>query len=132
MSASGFSAIITKLFGDNKTFSADAEFHISGQQEMTMPGKISFDSGKTRFEMNLSDAKGSHIPPSVAEHMKAMGMDQTVVISRPDTKTTYLVYPGLSAYAETALQDPDAEKPDSAFKIETTELERKLSRVILA
>jgi hypothetical protein len=115
-------AVIAKLFGDNKAFSADTEFSISGQQEMTMPGKIAFDSGKSRFEMNLSEAKGTHMPPNMAERMKAMGMDQTVVIARPDLKLTYLVYPGLTAYAEAPLQDPDATKPDSAFKIETTEL----------
>ena len=122
MSGPKFNAAIAKLFGDNKAFSADVEFHISGDQEMTMPGKMAFDSGKSRFEMNLSDAKGSKMPPGTAERMKAMGMDQTVVISRPDTKTSYMVYPGLTAYTETALQDSDADKPDSAFKIETTEL----------
>ena len=58
----------------------------------------------------------------MAEHMKAMGMDRTVMISRPDTKTSYMVYPGLSAYAASPLQDPDATKPASSFKVETTEL----------
>jgi Domain of unknown function (DUF4412) len=122
MSGPRLNAVINKLFGDNTAFSADVEFHMSGEHDMTMPGKMAFDSGKSRFEMNLSEAKGTHMQPSVAEHMKAMGMDQTVVISRPDIKLSYVVYPGLNAYAETASQDPDAEKPDSAFKIETTEL----------
>jgi hypothetical protein len=60
--------------------------------------------------------------PAYTEHIKAMGMDRTVVISRPDLKISYIVYPGLSAYAETALSDPDGSKPESAFKIETAEL----------
>ncbi|HWD91270.1 MAG TPA: DUF4412 domain-containing protein [Verrucomicrobiae bacterium] len=122
MSGPKFNGAIAKLFGDNTAFSADLEIHVAGEQDVTMPGKMAFDSGKSRFEMNLSDAKGSHMPPNVAERMKAMGMDQTVVISRPDAKVSYLVYPGLNAYAETPLQDSDAGKPDSAFKMETTEL----------
>jgi hypothetical protein len=89
---------------------------------MTMPGKIAYDSGNSRFEMNLSDAKGGQMPPGAAEHMKAMGMDKTVTITRGDKKATYLVYPGLSAYVEMPLRDSDASKPDSAFKMEPTEL----------
>lgn len=119
-----FSGAMAKLFGDNTTFSADVEFQMtmSAQQSMSMPGKISFDAGKSRFEMNLSDAKGSQMSPGLAEHMKAMGMDQTIVISRPDAKVVYMIYPGLTAYAETPLQDPGDAKSDSAFKIEMTEL----------
>jgi hypothetical protein len=119
-----FSGALTKLFGNNQTFSADLEVQmiVSGQQPMSVPGKIAFDSGKSRFEMNLSDAKGGQMPAGAAEHMKAMGMDRTITISRPDTKFTYTIFPGLSAYAETSLQDPDAAKPASAFKTDTTEL----------
>jgi hypothetical protein len=53
--------------------------------------------------------------------MKAMGMDKTITITRPDTKTVYLIYPGLTAYVANPLQDTDASKPDS-FKVESTEL----------
>ena len=60
-----------------------------------MPGKISFDAGKSRFEMNMSDLQGPQMPPGTAAQMKAMGLDQMVTISRPDKKFTYLIYPGL-------------------------------------
>lgn len=121
----GLNAVLTKLFGDNKQFSADVEVQAAGnspQQSMTIPGKMYFDSGKTRFEINLGDAKGSQMSPAMMQQMKTMGMEKTVAISRPDTKTSYVVYPGLNAYAETPLQDPDADKPDSAFKIDSTKL----------
>jgi len=120
----GLNAVMTKLFGENKEFSADIEIDGMGAQgqSMDIPGKIYFDSGKTRFEVNLSDAKGSQMNPAMMQQMKTMGMDKTEVITRPDAKLTYLIYPGLNAYVENPLRDPNADKPDSAFKIDTTEL----------
>jgi len=56
--------------------------------------------------------------------MKTMGIDmeKMVVISRADKKLNYLVYPGMSAYMEMTMQDPDAGKADADFKVEYTEL----------
>jgi hypothetical protein len=118
-----FSGSMAKLFGENPAFSATMEVQIAASgQNMTLPGKIFVDSGKSRFESNLGDIKGGNIPQGSIEHMKTMGMDKSVTISRPDKKISYIVYPGLSAYAEMPMQDPDATKPESAFKSETTEL----------
>jgi hypothetical protein len=119
-----FGGSMIKLFGDNQAFSADLEIHAgaAGGDMATMPGKMAFDSGKSRFEMNVSDAKGGQIPPDAAAHMKEMGMDKTVMISRPDEKMAYLIYPDLSSYATLPLDDPEATKPVSAFKMQTTEL----------
>lgn len=123
MNSSMFGGSMGKLFGDNPGFSADVEIQMAaGAQNMSVPAKISYDSGKSRFEMSLSEAKGSQLPPGTIEHAKAMGVDKTVMISQPDTKTSYLVYPGLSAYAPIPFQDPAAAKPLSSFKMETTEL----------
>ena len=81
---------MTKLFGDNKQFSADVVI-VAGEapKTTTIPGKMYFDAGKTRFEVNLSDAKGDQITPATMQQMKSMGMDKTQVISRPDSKTTH-------------------------------------------
>ena len=55
----GLNAVITKLFGENKQFSADVEIDASANgKSMIIPGKMYFDAGKTRFEINLADAKG--------------------------------------------------------------------------
>jgi hypothetical protein len=128
MSGPMFGGSMAKLFGDNSAFSADLEFQVtvSGNQTMTMPATIAFDSGKSRFEMSLSDAKGAQMQPGQAEHMKAMGMDKTVRITRPDLNTIYLVYPGLSAYAATPTHDAEAAKSASDYKIETTELGKEV------
>jgi hypothetical protein len=119
-----FTGSTAKLFGDNQAFSADMETQVAAgsDQTMTMPGKLAFDGGKSRFDMDMGAAKGGQMSPERADQMKAMGMDKLTTISRPDKKVVYLIYTGLSAYAETALQDPEASKPASAFKMDKTEL----------
>ena len=128
-----FSGRIIKLFGDNPAFSADAECQVVALMPhftpnfpekitTTFPEKISFDHGKSRLQVNISEVKGNPVTAAVAGQMKTMGADTTVTISRPDLKTIYGIYPGLSAYDVTQMQDPDDAKPASAFKIATTEL----------
>jgi hypothetical protein len=115
---------MAKLFGDNAAYTADIELQVdNSSQPATMPGKISFDSGKSRFEMNLAETKTGQ--PAHANQMKAMGMDKLVMISRPDTKVVYTIFPSLSGYLETAIKDSDADKPASAYKIQMTEVARE-------
>ncbi|MDR3458810.1 MAG: DUF4412 domain-containing protein [Verrucomicrobiae bacterium] len=118
-------AALTKLFGENQTFTAQMEFQMpdpSSGQVITMPGKMIFDSGKSRFEMNLAEVKGSKMPPEAAAQMKAMGMDTMVSISRPDRKVAYIVYPGMQGYVETPLTDKNDSASADDFKSEITEL----------
>ena len=117
-----FSGALGRLFGANQTFSADLEFHVSGSHgdNTTMPGKLFFDSGKSRFEMNLSEMQGGKLPPS--QQMKAMGMDSMISISRPDLKLTYLVYSGLNSYVEMPTQEASASANPDDFKVETTQV----------
>jgi len=122
------SGSMQKLFGEHSAFSADLEMQSQSDgagNPTTIPGKIACLEGKSRFEMEMSRIKGAGMPPEAAEQMKAMGMDSMVVITRPDKKITYLIYPGLQSFAEMALQDPDAARPDSDFKVETTELAKE-------
>lgn len=113
-----------KLFAANPTFSANMEFQTSGGQmgTITMPGKISFDSGKSRFEMNMSQMSGLTMPAGAADQMKAMGMDTMISISRPDLKMAYAVYPGLNSYAEMPLKDSTSAVSPDDYKVETAEL----------
>jgi hypothetical protein len=114
-----------KLFGDNTAFSANLEFQTKGAdsgEAMTMPGKIAFDHGKSRFEMDMTQMKGGRMGADAAAHMKSMGMDKTIVISLPDKKASYLIYPGLQGYVENPAPDAKAEASPSDFKVETTEL----------
>jgi hypothetical protein len=116
---------MAKIFGENSAFSANLEMQSTGGPAgdgMTMPGKLAYLEGKSRFEMDMSQMKSSRMSPQAAEQMKQMGMDKMVAIARPDKKVSYLIYSGLQAYVENPIQDPDAAKPESDYKIETTEL----------
>jgi hypothetical protein len=114
-----------KLFGDSQAFSATLTLETkdkSSGDTTTMPGKIIFDSGKSRFETDMTQAGGGKMHPEQAEQMKSLGMDRMVMISRPDKKTSYLVCPGIQAYVENPLRDPKTTTPASDYKMETSEL----------
>lgn len=113
-----------KLFGNNQAFSAALEFQTtdSSSTTTTMPGKISFDAGKSRFEINMADVQGKQMPPDAAAQMKSMGLDQMVMVARPDKKVAYLIYPGMQSYVETVLAEADSAATNGDYKVETTEL----------
>jgi hypothetical protein len=95
--------------------------HAKSGNPITLPGKIAFDGGKARFEMNLSEAKGLPIPAGAADQMKAMGLDQITTLSLPENKFVYLIYPGLKSYVENPLPD-GLTGTNQNFKVATTEL----------
>ena len=114
-----FNASMAKLFEANSDFSANLEVQV---RETSIPGQIDFSGGNSRFEMDLTKMSGPQVRPGMAEQMKALGMDKTVVITRPDKKLKYRIYPGFEAYAETPNDDPGADTSPDKLKIETTEL----------
>src|SRR5712672_1798607 len=123
LSLSGSTA---KLFGENKAFTANMELQANSPQgPMTVPGKIYYLDGKARFEMDLGETKSPALPPGAAAQMKSMGMDKMIVISHPEKKVSYMIYPGLQAYFEMPMQDSEVDKPDSDYKIEQTELAKE-------
>jgi hypothetical protein len=114
--------ILSRLVGENNTFTADLLLTVTVSGEATtMPAKTAFNAGKLRVDLNVGGAKAPRMKPENIERMKTMGMDKTVDIARPDKKIAYFLYPNLSAYVETPLQEIDL-KPDSAFKVKITEL----------
>lgn len=118
-----FGGGMDKLFGDNQSFSATLETQMADGQNgtMTLPGKIAFDAGKSRLEMDMTQAKGGQMPPDAAAQMKGMGMDRVVMIGRPDRKIAYMVFPGMQAFVEQALSDAETSAA-SDYKVQTTEL----------
>jgi hypothetical protein len=118
----GFDGAIAKLFGDNTAFSANMEMHAtqpSGEQ-ITMPGKMAFLDGNSRFEMDMANMQGGRIPPQAAAQMKQMGMSKMTSISIRDKKVTYIVYPDMKAYVEVTSKDAGA--APSEYKSEVTKL----------
>ena len=112
-----------KVFGTNLNFSANMNVEIkmpAQDNDITMPGKIYFLQGKSRTEMDMTQMKGSKMPPHAADQMKAMGMDKMISISRPDTKNVYLIYPGLESYTKLTVDKSPTDTSDT--KIAKTEL----------
>lgn len=117
------SAAMTKYFGEHKTFAADVEVKTTPPQAtdpVSLSGKLVVDDKKSRFELDLAAGGGRGLPPGAAEQMKQMGMDKITIIGREDRQVSYLVYPGLNAYAEMSLKT--ALTNDADAKVEITEL----------
>ena len=119
-----FGGSLSKLFGSNQAFSANLEIQSTdGSSNLTvMPGKISFASGKSRFEVNLAEVQSKLMPAGVADQLKPMGLDQMVMVARPDKKAGYLVYPGMQSYVQTDLSDSESAATNSNYRVETAEL----------
>jgi hypothetical protein len=114
------------LFGENSAFTATMETQTKAagsEQPITISGKMAFDTGKFRMEMDLSPMS-AQMPAESRQQMKAMGMDldHMVMISRPDKQTSYQVFPGMRAYIEQSAQDAEAADPNADFKLELTEI----------
>jgi outer membrane lipoprotein-sorting protein len=121
-SAPQFGNGMDKLFGDNQTFSATMEMQVnSGGSPITMSGKMNFDQGNSRVEMDMSAMKGTSLPPDAAGMMKSAGLDRMVTISLANKKTAYVIYPNAQAYAEMTPPNPDATGTNEV-KMEVTEL----------
>ena len=87
-----FDASLSKLFGDNSAFSAVIEVHTKDgatRETMSLPGKLAFLDGKSRFEMDMTQIKGGSMPPDAAVQMKAMGMDDFSLTMMGDYFTAY-------------------------------------------
>jgi hypothetical protein len=118
-----FDGAMSKLFGDNSAFNAASETRIKTKSGdlITMPGKIYFNSGNARMEMDMIKATGLNISPGAAAQMKSMGLDQMITISLPGKKSVLLIYPGLKSYVENPLPAAAA-ATNLNFKVTTTEL----------
>jgi hypothetical protein len=107
-----FGGANAKLYGNNSAFSATLEVQGDASPQQKMTGKLAVDQGKSRFEMNMG----------ADPHMKSMGMDQMIVVTRPDRKASYMIFPSQQAYVENPIPESQAPKPESAYKVEITEL----------
>jgi hypothetical protein len=123
-SGPNFGGSMSKLFGDNKTFSATIEIQaVDGAAgDTTIPGKLAFDDGKSRFEMDMTKMTNSSMTAESIEMVEKMGMDRIVIISRPDKKLNYMLYSSLSAYVEMPATDATAPEALAKYKVATTEL----------
>jgi ankyrin repeat protein len=123
-SASAMSAnfCLIKIYGTNAcTAKCDMKVLSDEFKESSTEGFALLD-GKTRQEMDMSQFKAQMIPPAA---MKQMGIDQQIIILRPDLKLSYGIYPRLKSYVKTLLSKDDHAAVDKEPKMETTELDKE-------
>ena len=121
--AGGMNGAMMALFGSNTTFSAQAEFSVLNrdQKEMeNMPLSYAFSNGKMRMEIDLGQFKSTEMPAQFLSTLKRYGMDQTIVIARPDRKVTWSVYPRAKSYAETPMTKEEISAQAANYKFDKT------------
>ncbi len=121
----GMNAAMVKLFGGNTSFTARAEFHVlDAHQKETdfMPVSYAMLDGNTRMDVDMNQVKSAEVPAAAMTALKQLGMDQTVVITRPDKKLIYSIYPRAKAYAEIAMNKEETAALAADFKMEKSPL----------
>lgn len=119
-----FSGGLKKILGDNKAFTAKLEIEANGATgaRIKMPGKIAYNDGKSRLEMDMTKAG---VPDEMMAQIKAMGMADLIVISRPDKKLAYMIYPTLKAYAEMPLPETETADQLSKYTVDIKEIAKE-------
>ncbi len=124
----GLNAAMTKLFGDVTAFSARTEVRMldkQGKESMRMTMNFALLDGKMRAEIDLAQIKTADMPPEAAASLKQMGMDKMVSVVRPDRKSTLVIYPSLSAFAEVPMSPEDAADLEKKYKVTRTKTGRE-------
>jgi ankyrin repeat protein len=121
-SAMGANFCAIKIFGTNNcTARCDVKIMNDSFKEFSTEGFALLD-GKTRQEMDVSQFKAQMIPPAAT---RQMGIDQQIIILRPDLKLAYNIYPRLKSYVTRPLPKDDAAAQGKEPTLETTVLGRE-------
>ncbi len=110
-----FDGHMAKLFGPHQFFSCALEVEARPSDRpdgIALPGRLNYAEGKSRLEMDLTKIKGGMMPAGMIDQIKALGMAEMAIISRPADGTSVLVYPGLKSYAPIRDANAKSAAPD--------------------
>jgi hypothetical protein len=116
-------AAMVKLFGATTAFTSRVEFRVldkARKQTDSVPMGYTFLDGKTRMEIDMNQVKSVNMPPAFIPTLRQFGMDQAVIISRPDRKVVLSVYPRVKSYAEIAMTKDEAAAADKSYTVAKT------------
>lgn len=109
-------ARMARLFGLDAGFTATAlSSTIEGKTETVTEMDYAVRGGMVRIEMDLTKTKKLRNGKPIKqrdddmEGMASMGMNKQVTLVRPDKQATYIVYPGLKAYAQAPKKASDGQ-----------------------
>ena len=100
-----------KLFGNISGFTARAEVHVEDKNKKEtqfVPLGFALLDSKVRMDLDVTQLKGSELDPFVLNQLKQLGMETSIVVTRPDKKVTLSIYPKAKAYAEVAMSKEEA------------------------
>lgn len=120
----GVIASLTRLFGTNFGFTAQAEYQLlnrSNQVIVNMPMSFARLDNRIRVETDMTRMKNQMRPDILAE-FKPLGLDQIVTISRPDLRATCQVFPKLRAFFKLPMATNEIEAFIKPAKMERTPL----------
>lgn len=118
---------LTKLFVENQSFSATIIFERANLKHTnSLSGKICFDSGKIRIETSIVEMMGAATKPEMAAQIKSLGMDSSVIISRPDKKTSYILFPALKNYVENSAPEKSSVPALEDFTVKSEVLGKQM------
>lgn len=124
--ASGtFDPALLQLFGDIKAFTATAQARVTNDKHeeiISTPMKFALLDRAIRVDLDLTKIKTKTMPAGAAEQLKAMGMANVVSITRPEKKTSYVLYPDQKVMLAVPVSKDDVEAADKKPKIEKTEM----------
>jgi hypothetical protein len=117
-----------RLFGEHKHFTANLEMVAQGEQageKISLEGRLAYSEGRSRFEMDLSQLRSTLINTQAPAQITALGLNKITAISRPDRRISYVIYPGLKAYAQQSLREQGDGTGQPAPELEVTETGRE-------
>jgi hypothetical protein len=121
---SNMNAVMMRLL-HNFAFTARAEIRVldqSKKETTAVPMAYAMLDGKTRYEVDLNQFKGSDRPAAAAAFMKQMGVDKLIVVNRPDKKVNVTICPSIQAYSESPMSLEEQAEAIKNYKIDKSKL----------
>jgi hypothetical protein len=109
MPDAGVNSSMIKLFGENASFTAQAEVRVLNSNRVVwlqMPGVFAGADTKLRVDVDMNLIRSASITPAM---IKQLGLDRVTSVIRPDKKTTYIIYPGKKSFMSMPLAAEDAQ-----------------------
>jgi hypothetical protein len=120
----GWENAMTKLFGDVKTFTAQADLRTldaSGQETMSLAGlRFALLDERMRVELDMTQLKSAEAPAGAVALVKQMGLDRVITLIQSGRKTVTVIYPGLQACMDMPVPEEAGSTDPKDFKLEAT------------
>jgi len=115
MPALGTDSAMIRLFGENPSFTAQADIRVlDGKQVelLRLPSVFASVDSKFRLDLDVKLARVNASQPMMVNTFntfKQFGMDRITSVLRPDKKVTFIIYPTAKSYANIPLSPEDAQ-----------------------